>query len=49
MSTKKTNNPRCGLCGKTQNLIKTECCGTGESGDLGIRGLEMRFNMEGKA
>jgi len=24
---KKEPNPRCGLCGKTKNLIKTECCG----------------------
>lgn len=22
----KNDNPRCGLCGKTENLIKTECC-----------------------
>jgi hypothetical protein len=22
-----TEKPRCGLCGKTQNLTKTECCG----------------------
>lgn len=21
------NQPRCGLCGKTENLTKTECCG----------------------
>lgn len=25
---KKSNRPRCGLCGKTTNLTKTECCGT---------------------
>jgi hypothetical protein len=24
---KKSNRPRCGLCGKTANLTKTECCG----------------------
>ncbi|MBN1448547.1 MAG: hypothetical protein JXA28_11500 [Bacteroidetes bacterium] len=24
---KMTDVPRCGLCGKTGNLIKTECCG----------------------
>lgn len=24
---KKSDKPRCGLCGKTKNLIKTECCG----------------------
>lgn len=24
---KKADKPRCGLCGKTKNLIKTECCG----------------------
>jgi hypothetical protein len=24
---KKEPKPRCGLCGKTKNLIKTECCG----------------------
>ena len=23
----KVEKPRCGLCGKTRNLIKTECCG----------------------
>ena len=23
----KGNEPRCGLCGKTKNLTKTECCG----------------------
>jgi hypothetical protein len=22
-----TDKPRCGLCGKTKNLIKTDCCG----------------------
>ena len=24
---KEENKPRCGLCGKTENLTKTECCG----------------------
>ena len=24
---KKADKPRCGLCGKTKNLTKTECCG----------------------
>lgn len=24
---KESDKPRCGLCGKTKNLIKTECCG----------------------
>jgi hypothetical protein len=24
--TKKGNKPRCGLCGNTKNLIKTDCC-----------------------
>lgn len=24
---KKADKPRCGLCGKTRNLTKTECCG----------------------
>ncbi len=24
---KKTSTPRCGLCGKTKNLTKTQCCG----------------------
>jgi len=24
---KKAKSPRCGLCGKTKNLIKTDCCG----------------------
>ncbi len=24
---KNTDKPRCGLCGKTKNLTKTECCG----------------------
>jgi len=24
---KKAKAPRCGLCGKTKNLIKTDCCG----------------------
>ena len=24
---KKSDKPRCGLCGKTKNLTKTECCG----------------------
>ncbi len=24
---KAKNQPRCGLCGKTKNLTKTECCG----------------------
>src|SRR3972149_6543972 len=23
------SKPRCGLCGKTRNLTKTECCGNG--------------------
>lgn len=23
----KEQTPRCGLCGKTKNLIKTDCCG----------------------
>ncbi|MEK9130443.1 MAG: hypothetical protein AAB526_03575 [Patescibacteria group bacterium] len=23
----KVDKPKCGLCGKTKNLIKTECCG----------------------
>jgi len=23
----KSDKPRCGLCGKTKNLVKTECCG----------------------
>lgn len=28
ISRKKTGDvPKCGLCGKTKNLIKTECCG----------------------
>jgi DNA-directed RNA polymerase subunit RPC12/RpoP len=25
-STQKSDEPRCGLCGKTENLTKTECC-----------------------
>jgi hypothetical protein len=25
--TVRTTEPRCGLCGKTENLTKTECCG----------------------
>lgn len=24
---RKSDKPRCGLCGKTKNLTKTECCG----------------------
>ena len=24
---KKSDKPRCGLCGKTKKLTKTECCG----------------------
>ncbi len=26
-SKSKPTGPRCGLCGKTGNLIRTECCG----------------------
>ena len=26
-SSKASQKPRCGLCGKTENLTKTECCG----------------------
>jgi len=28
-------NPRCGLCGKTMNLVKTECCGQRMRNDEG--------------
>lgn len=31
---KKANKPRCGLCGKTKNLIQTECCGNWICDDL---------------
>lgn len=27
LAKKKADKPRCGLCGKTEKLIKTECCG----------------------
>jgi hypothetical protein len=30
---KSSNAPRCGLCGKTRNLTKTECCGNWICGD----------------
>jgi hypothetical protein len=31
----KTTKPRCGLCGKTKNLIRTDCCGNWICNDSG--------------